>query len=209
MAELLLAVRLVGFGPVDRVAARVAIPEHQVAPLLRHLEQSGWVTYREGPWSGWSLTAAGRAHGERLLATEVDSLGVRPRVRSLYERFLDLNPVVLDLCTRWQVRMAGPIGAGTDGSAATMSPNTHDDAAYDEQVIADLVTLHVDVRELLGELASLTERFGRYRSLLDAALDRVRAGEHDWFAKPVVESYHTVWFELHEQFLAALGLERG
>ena len=40
------------------------------------------------------------------------------------------------------------------------------------------------------------------------ALRRVRAGEHDWFTKPVIESYHTVWFELHEDLLASLGLDR-
>jgi hypothetical protein len=36
----------------------------------------------------------------------------------------------------------------------------------------------------------------------------VRAGEGDWFTSPLVDSYHTVWFELHEDLLATLGLER-
>jgi pyruvate, orthophosphate dikinase len=37
---------------------------------------------------------------------------------------------------------------------------------------------------------------------------RVEAGEGDWFAKPVMPSFHTVWFELHEDLLTTLGLER-
>ena len=35
------------------------------------------------------------------------------------------------------------------------------------------------------------------------------AGDTDWFTKPMIPSYHTVWFELHEDLLATLGIERG
>jgi hypothetical protein len=41
------------------------------------------------------------------------------------------------------------------------------------------------------------------------ALERTRAGDADWFTKPTIDSYHTVWFELHENLLATLGIERG
>ena len=37
----------------------------------------------------------------------------------------------------------------------------------------------------------------------------MQAGEKDWFTKPTIDSYHTVWFELHENLLATLGIERG
>ena len=37
----------------------------------------------------------------------------------------------------------------------------------------------------------------------------MRRGETDWLTKPIIDSYHTVWFELHEDLLATLGLERG
>ena len=36
----------------------------------------------------------------------------------------------------------------------------------------------------------------------------MRAGERDWFAKPMIDSYHTVWFQLHEDLLNTLGIER-
>jgi pyruvate,orthophosphate dikinase len=39
-------------------------------------------------------------------------------------------------------------------------------------------------------------------------VDRVEAGERDWFTKPLIDSYHTVWFELHEDLLSTLGKER-
>jgi hypothetical protein len=43
---------------------------------------------------------------------------------------------------------------------------------------------------------------------LRAALDRVRAGETAWLTRPLIDSYHTVWFELHEELILAVGLTR-
>ncbi len=43
---------------------------------------------------------------------------------------------------------------------------------------------------------------------LDNALARVQAGDFDWFTTPVIDSFHTVWFELHEDLLSTLGIER-
>ena len=34
------------------------------------------------------------------------------------------------------------------------------------------------------------------------------AGEVDWFTRPTIPSYHSVWFELHENLLATLGIDR-
>jgi hypothetical protein len=36
----------------------------------------------------------------------------------------------------------------------------------------------------------------------------VLAGDHDWFTKPMHPSYHSSWFELHEDLLVTLGRER-
>jgi hypothetical protein len=57
-------------------------------------------------------------------------------------------------------------------------------------------------------LGALLDRFGRYEDRLSAAVARVEAGDHDWFTKPLIDSYHTVWFELHEDLLSTLGKER-
>ena len=42
----------------------------------------------------------------------------------------------------------------------------------------------------------------------EAALARLHAGDKDWFTKPLIDSYHTVWFQLHEDLLTTLGIER-
>jgi hypothetical protein len=49
----------------------------------------------------------------------------------------------------------------------------------------------------------------RHKDRLNAALDRISAGDNDYVSGVRVDSYHTVWFELHEDLLATLGIERG
>ena len=64
------------------------------------------------------------------------------------------------------------------------------------------------LRPILADLRSHLARFAGYSQRLRGALERVTEGERDWFTKPTIDSYHTVWFELHEDLLATLGLER-
>jgi hypothetical protein len=60
----------------------------------------------------------------------------------------------------------------------------------------------------LQELGRVLARFGVYDQRFDHAAVRVASGDHDWFTKPSIDSYHTVWFELHENLLATLGIDR-
>jgi len=36
----------------------------------------------------------------------------------------------------------------------------------------------------------------------------VEADEHDWLLSPRIDSYHTVWMQLHEDLLSAVGVNR-
>ena len=40
------------------------------------------------------------------------------------------------------------------------------------------------------------------------ALAEIRDGDHTMVAAPIKDSYHTVWFELHEDLLMLSGRER-
>jgi hypothetical protein len=106
-----------------------------------------------------------------------------------------MNREVLRVCTDWQVRPGG-------------APNDHTDTAYDWSVIDRLEALDDRAGPLLRRLAGADSRFGGYCGRLRAARRRVVDGERDWLTSPRVDSYHTVWMELHEALLAALGLER-
>jgi hypothetical protein len=167
--------------------------------VLDELASSGHVEHRAGgPLTGWSLTPAGRAEHARLLRRELDLTGARPVIATAYRRFRELNPRVLELTSRWQVRRI----------AGRLVRNDHTDPGYDAAVLDELADVHERAVPLCDDLAASLQRYRRYRPELDSALARARAGDGDHVAKPVLRSYHTVWFELHEDLLVTLGYDR-
>jgi hypothetical protein len=180
------------------LAARFSLPQRQVRAMLDRAEREGWARRRTGRLAGWTLTATGRVEGEARLAAALDESGVRPQVESLYERFLVLNPEVLKVSTAWQVRRRNGVDV----------PNDHADARHDAAVIDALAAVHDRALPVVEGLSAHVARLGGYGSRLEAALARVMAGDGDWFVRPGIDSYHTVWFELHEDLLATLGRRR-
>ncbi len=119
-------------------------------------------------------------------------------IRAAYDDFLGVNEELLRVCTSWQLR---PV----DGES---SVNRHDDPDYDRSVVEELQVLDAKVRPVLDELGSALDRFRGHGHRLRHALDQILAGDHEYFTKPMFPSYHSVWFELHEDLLATLGTER-
>jgi len=186
--------RLKAFPDTEVLAEAVGLPVDDVAALLSGFADDGLVRRVEGHVTGWTLLPAGRQKGEGLLGEELEASGARDEVVDAYRRFVGLNDELLTVCTAWQMR---------DDVV-----NDHSDAAYDHQVVARLVGLHDRVRPIAADLRRLLARFAGYATRLRTAVERVTEGERDWFTKPTIDSYHTVWFELHEDLLATLGLER-
>lgn len=191
--------RLKGFGEAAAIGEAVGIAEAEAKPLLDELVVEGHATYRDGRLSGFSLTKTGREHHAERLAAELEAAGARPAIEHGYRRFLDLNQDLLSICTAWQLREV-------DGESLV---NDHSDASYDAGVIEELASLHASVDPICADLAAALDRFGGYGSRLAYALEQVRGGDVDWFTKPMIASYHTVWFEMHEDLLSTLGIERG
>lgn len=189
--------RLKGFAESKVIADLVGVPEDQIGASLAGAADSGFAIYRDGNRTGWTMTKEGRAENERLLAAELDEAGFRDEVVGHYQAFLTLNPRMLATCTAWQVR---------DQDAQVM--NDHSDPVYDADVIGNLEQIDSEVQPICEALCKLFDRFGNYGPRFNFALDRLRGGDNDWFTKPLIESYHTVWFELHEDLLATLGIDR-
>jgi DNA-binding MarR family transcriptional regulator len=189
--------RLKGHAGAAALAESAGIATTEVDSWLDRLAADGLVVHRESP-EGWSLTPAGRAEQARLVGREIDAAGVRPAIEGACERFRALNGAVLDACSRWQVREV----------SGTAVVNDHRDPGYDARVVDDLAALHSRVEPLCDDLAGALERYRPYGDQLSRAVAKVEAGERDWFTKPRLPSYHTVWFELHEDLLTTLGLDR-
>jgi len=115
-------------------------------------------------------------------------------------RFVALTGPLLEPCTDWQLRADAPDGAPL--------LNDHEDNAYDAALVGRLIDLDRTVQPLVAELGSAIERFGRYGGRLAFARSRIESGDADWFTGAMIESYHTGWFELHQDLLATLGIDR-
>jgi hypothetical protein len=190
--------RLKGVGDLDAIAEAAGLPARVVGAQLQALAGRGLAVERGGVLPGWTLTAAGRVEHTQVLEAELEAAGARPTVERGYRRFRHLNPGVLDACSRWQVRdVAGhPVR------------NDHADPGHDGQVLDDLGVALDRVRPVGDQLTHELERFEPYEPRLSNALDRARHGEVDYVTKPLIPSFHTVWFELHEDLLLTLGLDR-
>jgi DNA-binding MarR family transcriptional regulator len=187
--------RLKGFAEVADLADLVRLDPADVVAQLEALKGDELVLYREGRLTGWALTPAGRKEQEALLKAELEVCGGRDAIFDAYKRFLDLNTDLLSVCTAWQMKDEATI-------------NDHADAAYDKSVIDRLHELHGRVEPIIADLEATLDRYCGYRSRLVASLERLRNGEAEWFTKPLIDSYHTVWFQLHEDLLNSLGIER-
>lgn len=191
MSELavLQAVRLKGrVSPADLAATLSADPA-DLADTLEQLTQSGLLiagtTVRISP--------DGRTRLSELLAEERAGIDAAA-LTATYDEFRTVNAEFKALVTDWQVR---------DGE-----PNTHDDASYDAAIVARLDRVHQQVLPVIAAAAAQLPRLSRYSIKLQAALDRVQAGENIWLSRPLIDSYHTVWFELHEELIVAAGRTR-
>lgn len=140
------------------------------------------------------LTPQGRERLDELLGAERSKLDQR-KLQVLYDEFDDHNTRFKEIITSWQVR-------------ENDVPNDHSDQDYDLGVLAELAALHGRFSDLLERIVGSAPRLVHYPPRFAGALQRVQAGEHQYVARPIMDSYHTVWFELHEELIGLLGRTR-
>lgn len=146
---------------------------------------------------GAKLTEAGKAEETTLLEAERAAIAA-DAMQAAFDGFNALNGPFKALITDWQTR-------DIDGEA---QPNDHSDAAYDGAVMERLNALDADTRALCATLAGLSPRMGQYGPRFARALERIKDGEPRYVAAPLIDSYHTVWFELHEDLITLSGRTR-
>ena len=179
--------------PSALASAILSTPE-QVRTLLDQLASEGLITLgRDVALS----TEAGRAKGRELIAADRERWGIENAVAAL-DVFLRLDAPVKETVTAWQLWEV-------DGQSV---PNDHTDMAYDASVLDSLTTLHEDVVEWSTPLVNRMGRLDTYARRLDRALDLARQGDQRFVASARVDSYHSVWFELHEDLIRLSGRTR-
>jgi hypothetical protein len=127
------------------------------------------------------LSPAGRAAADGEYRRTGDA---EETVRAAYDKFLPRNAEVIKVCHDWQAH---------PGQWA---------------VIDRLAAIDDKAGPIVRRLGTRVEEFDGYRGRLRHARTQVEEGERDWFTSPRIDSYHTVWMELHEHLLLALGIDR-
>ncbi len=191
MSELtvLQAVRLKGRVSLVDLAATLGTDVDDLAGTVDRLAESGMLV------DGKTLRVSpdGRVRLDELLATERRHIDTAA-LAAVYADFRAVNAEFKALVTDWQLR---------NGHA-----NTHEDTDYDAAVLTRLDDVHHRITPIVAAAATQLPRLGRYSTKLQAALDKVHAGETVWLSRPLIDSYHTVWFELHEELIIAAGQTR-
>ena len=192
------ALRIRGFVQLSEIVISTGLKVEEVESHLDSFKENNLVNYREGRIEGWMLTQEGRGRSQQLVASELESSGFREEINSNYQGFLSSNQRFLSLCTDWQLRTV----------YGEQEINAHSDTDYDEEVIARLVDINGEIQPVCESLADSLNRFEGYSGRFSEALYKVQNNEPEWFTKPMIDSYHTIWFELHENLLVTLGIER-
>jgi hypothetical protein len=123
--------------------------------------------------------------------------GASDLVRDCYRSFLALNPLLLDVSTDWQMVRIGD----------SHIVNDHRDSDHDAKVLNRLIKIDDRAQEICADLSGRLTRFVSYGPRLSTALEQALAGDHA-FVTDNLESYHNVWFQLHEDLLVTLGISR-
>jgi hypothetical protein len=139
------------------------------------------------------LSPEGRGRLDELLTAEREHVE-QTAISATYNDFRAVNKEFKALITDWQVKGG--------------QPNTHDDPDYDAAVLTRLDEVHLRVTPIVAAAAAQLPRLSRYSIKLQTALDNVHAGDTTWLSRPLIDSYHTVWFELHEELIVAAGMTR-
>jgi pyruvate,orthophosphate dikinase len=143
------------------------------------------------------VTPEGRAWLAGQLKAERESADHGAAER-LYQQFMALDTRFKQLVTDWQIKTI-------DGKRV---PNDHADAAYDGAIRARLAEFHLATAALLPDILAVTSRLKPFATRFARAANAIAEGDGTMIASPLKDSYHTIWFELHEELIHLAGRDR-
>jgi pyruvate,orthophosphate dikinase len=178
----------------DALAASLLTTEEALRPVVDRLTEEGLLGRAAG---SLLLTETGTARAEELQRAAREAWGEAGATAAL-DDFLPLDERMKTTVTAWQMKQV-------DGEQVI---NDHADEEYDAGVLARLAELHRDTARWLDGLGTAVSRFPQYRARFERAMAAVQGGDSRFVASPRVDSYHSVWFELHEDLIRLAGRTR-
>ncbi len=185
LLELARTVQLKGMCTTERAAAVLAVAAARVEELV-----AGNGSLFRAAARGMMLTPEGRGWVSEQLAAERATLDATAFATG-YEPFLTLNHRFKEVVSGWQ-----------------LTPEEGRTAAAWNGVVAAVAAIDAELAPLIAAAAAQVPRLGAYARHFDAALAAMRAGDRTMLASPLKDSYHTAWFEYHEELIALSGRSR-
>ena len=179
----------------EAVARLVGLPVERVTATLADAVKRGRAIEAKGRYL-LSPTARMSLDGE--YSKFYDGLRKNADFVAAYEGFERINVELKTLITDWQ----------TIEIAGKRVPNDHSNDAHDQRVIDRLGKMHERADKLFAGLEAGLPRLKIYRDHLLEALEKAEDGAVEWVSDARIDSYHTVWFELHEELLRLMGRTR-
>jgi pyruvate,orthophosphate dikinase len=192
--DVLRALIVKGYATPEGAATALRATPEEMNELLDRLVADGLAEMAAG---SFRLTADGKNVGREKIAADTERWGADNAAAAL-NAFVALDHRMKETVTAWQMREV-------DGAQTF---NDHADAAYDAKVLDDLAAVHADASAWLTPLVAGLPRLAAYRERLGRAAAAARGGDNRYVASPRVDSYHGVWFELHEDLILLAGRNR-
>ena len=192
--EIAMALRLKGIAGSDVIEEITGQDTATVESALQAMVQAEHA--QETP-RGLRLLPEGKDWVDELLDEERQGID-QAEMERVYEDFCSQNDLFKQLVTDWQVR--------TDIEEQTL--NDHLDADYDAAIINRLEALDEAIRPVFEQAVELAPRLGRYIDRFSAAFLKLQSGDGSYLASPLKDSYHSVWFEMHEELILLCGRNR-
>ena len=182
-------------GTPEAIASLLGLDPNDVKTVINQLVEAKRAVEVQGKYL---LTPPARMALDSDYSHHYADLRANQQFKAGYEAFERLNGALKQLITDWQT-----IGIGSE-----RVPNDHSNKDYDRKIIDRLGQLHDRADVVLLQLASALPRMRLYSEKLARALENAEDGAVIWVSDPKIESYHTLWFELHEDLLRLMGRER-
>jgi pyruvate, orthophosphate dikinase len=192
--DLVRALAIKGYATADMLGLALSLGTDEVAAMLERLAADGIARDSGGMFS---LTDDGKVLGTEMLAADREAWGADDAAQAL-DAFVVLDQKMKAIVTAWQMKEV-------DGEQVL---NDHADAAYDTAVLQQLADLHAEATAWLAPLVAGLPRLASYGRRLDGAAEKAAHGDGMYVASPRVDSYHGVWFELHEDLIRLSGTSR-
>ncbi|WP_257547069.1 hypothetical protein [Sphingopyxis sp. DBS4] len=177
------------------IAGLIGMPVDAAARQLEEAAASGRAVEANGKYL---LSPLARIALESDYSRQYADARTDAEFMAAYEAFERINVQLKTLITEWQTMDVG----------GQRVANDHSNKSHDEKIIDRLGDLHERADAIFARLVKAVARLSYYRTHLLAALEKAEDGAIAWVSDAKIESYHTLWFELHEDLLRIVGRTR-